>query len=46
MIGGKRLWKWADVEAYLEGRSGSAVLPDEQAEKIRAATRSASTAPH
>ena len=41
-IGGKRLWRWKEVEKHL-ARSGDVAssLPDEHATKIREATRAA-----
>jgi len=40
--GGKRLWKWKDVERYLEGEQDDvSPSPDDVAERIRNATRSA-----
>ena len=39
--GGKRLWKWTEVEKYLEGEDEQAKTPDDQAEGIRNATRQA-----
>lgn len=41
-IGGKRLWKWSEVEKRLEGRDADgAPSPDGLAERIRNATRTA-----
>ncbi len=41
-IGGKRLWRWADVEAHLAGEAGNAaVSPEQQIEAIRNATKAA-----
>lgn len=43
-VGGKRLWRWKDVEKHLAGDAGpSAASPDQQAEGIRNATRSAAS---
>ena len=39
-IGGKRLWKWQDVERYLES---DAAAPDAVADRIKHATRQAIT---
>ena len=40
--GGKRLWKWAEVESYLErGGADVSVSPDALADRIREATRNA-----
>ena len=40
--GGKRLWKWAEVERYLEGQTGPAAAETESlAERIRNGTREA-----
>jgi excisionase family DNA binding protein len=42
--GGKRLWKWTEVEKHLEADGGNgSSSPDEEAEKIRHATRQALT---
>jgi excisionase family DNA binding protein len=42
--GGKRLWKWTEVEAYLEGRAeGVSASPDADAERIKNATREAAS---
>jgi predicted DNA-binding transcriptional regulator AlpA len=42
LIGGKRLWKWKDVERYLEGEHESvSASPDALAGEIRDATRKA-----
>jgi hypothetical protein len=42
-IGGKRLWKWKDVERHLASQAdGSTITPDEQADRIRNATKQAS----
>ncbi len=39
---GKRLWKWKEVERYLDGSAGAvSVSPDMEAEGIRNATRKA-----
>jgi len=41
--GGKLMWKWAEVDRYLEnGGSSEQSSPDALAEKIRHATRAAS----
>jgi hypothetical protein len=41
-VGGKRLWQWKVVERHLAGRDGDgSPSPDEQADRIRAATRAA-----
>ena len=42
MLGGKRLWKWKEVEAMLDG-DGKSVPPsaDQEAERIRDAGRKA-----
>ena len=38
--GGKRMWKWAEVEQYMEGQPG--IVPEqEQAQKVYNATRQA-----
>jgi predicted site-specific integrase-resolvase len=38
--GGKRLWKWIEVEQYLDnGAPGMAASADSEAERIRDATR-------
>jgi predicted site-specific integrase-resolvase len=43
--GGKRLWKWSEVERYLEnGGADVSVSPDALADRIREATRNAVTA--
>ena len=42
--GGKRLWQWKEVERHLAGRGEDvAPSPDEQAERIRNATRQAAS---
>lgn len=41
--GGKRMWKWVEVEAYMEG--DSAIVPEQDlAQRVYHATRQASTA--
>ena len=41
-IGGKRLWRWKDVERHLADRSaGVASSADDMAERIKNATRQA-----
>ena len=41
-IGGKRLWRWKDVERHLADRTGvSAASEDDIAERIRNVTREA-----
>jgi hypothetical protein len=43
-IGGKRLWQWKEVERHLAGSPGTgSSLADEQADRIRAATKAAIT---
>lgn len=43
-MGGKRLWRWKEVERHLVARGdGVAPSPDEQAERIRDATRAAAS---
>lgn len=37
--GGKLMWKWSEVDAKLEGGTGTE--PDSQAERVRNATRKA-----
>ncbi len=37
--GGKRMWKWDEVNEYLEGKAGTS--PDTQADRIKDATRRA-----
>jgi hypothetical protein len=39
LIKGKRLWKWADVEAYLEGRAGPSLVSGDELERIRNAAK-------
>jgi hypothetical protein len=40
--GGKRMWKWAEVEQYMDG--GTGIVPEQStAERIRNATREAAT---
>lgn len=42
--GGKRLWKWSEVEAFLErGGADVPLSPDADADRIREATRRAIT---
>lgn len=42
--GGKRLWRWSEVEKYLEGANDTMPCSvDEQAESIRNATRRAAS---
>jgi len=43
-IGGKRLWKWSEVDEYLTN-GGVTRSPDAQADEIRNATRRAAAAP-
>jgi hypothetical protein len=41
-IGGKRLWRWTDVERHLAGEAGDAAIsPEQQVEDIRNAARAA-----
>jgi predicted DNA-binding transcriptional regulator AlpA len=40
-IGGKRLWRWKDVERHLAIENEGVKSPDAQAERIREATRAA-----
>ena len=43
-VGGKRLWRWKEVERHLAGGGENGSLSaDEQADKIRAATKAAAT---
>ena len=43
-VGGKRLWRWKDVERHLAAENGMvAASPDQQAEGIRNATRAAAS---
>jgi predicted DNA-binding transcriptional regulator AlpA len=43
-VGGKRLWRWKDVERHLAAEDGKvAASPDQQAEDIRNATRAAAS---
>jgi predicted DNA-binding transcriptional regulator AlpA len=45
--GGKRLWRWKEVERHLAAMSeAGASSPDEQATKIREATREAAARSH
>jgi hypothetical protein len=38
-VGGKRLWRWKDVERHLAAQgNGVTPSPDEQADRIKAAT--------
>jgi hypothetical protein len=39
--GGKRLWKWKDVERYLDGNDAAVPALEDELEKIRNATRQA-----
>lgn len=39
MRGGKRMWKWSEVESYMEGRTD--IVPQDLADRIRHATREA-----
>jgi excisionase family DNA binding protein len=41
--GGKRLWKWTDVERYLDGDGDAVPALDDQLECIRNATRQAAS---
>ena len=43
-VGGKRLWKWSEVDEYLTN-GGVTRSPDAQADEIRNATRRAAAAP-
>lgn len=40
-VGGKRLWRWKDVERSLSVADDGVKLADEQAERITEATRAA-----
>jgi predicted DNA-binding transcriptional regulator AlpA len=43
-IGGKRLWRWKEVERFLAATEDAvAAVPDAQAEAIRNATRAAAS---
>jgi predicted DNA-binding transcriptional regulator AlpA len=43
-IGGKRLWRWKDVEHYLASAADPATAsPDQLADRIRHATRAAAS---
>jgi hypothetical protein len=46
-VGGKRLWQWKEVERHL-ARMNEATesLPDEEAQRIREATRAAASGSH
>lgn len=41
LMRGKRLWKWSEVERYIDDGVGAPAAPDSQAERIRDATRKA-----
>jgi predicted DNA-binding transcriptional regulator AlpA len=45
-MGGKRLWQWKEVERHLAGMTDGTTLPDEQAQRIREATRAAASRNH
>jgi predicted DNA-binding transcriptional regulator AlpA len=46
-VGGKRLWRWKDVERHLVVTSGDgAASPDEVLERIKNATRAAAAERH
>jgi predicted DNA-binding transcriptional regulator AlpA len=43
-VGGKRLWQWKEVERHLAKMNDTAdSLPDEEAQRIREATRAAAS---
>ena len=41
LIGGKRLWKWTEVQRYIDGDEDAISSADTEAERIRNATRAA-----
>jgi predicted DNA-binding transcriptional regulator AlpA len=46
-VGGKRLWQWKEVERHLARMTDvSASSPDDEAQRIREATRAAATRSH
>jgi hypothetical protein len=40
-VGGKRLWKWKQVEQHLADQADASTSPDEQADRIRNAGKNA-----
>lgn len=46
-VGGKRLWQWKEIERHLARMANaSASSPDDEAQRIREATRAAATRSH